>query len=336
MGSITAKQVAKTIGVSQSTVSRAFTEDASIAAETRERVMRAALKLGYEPNVIARSLSTRRTNIVGIVMANLTNPFYPEVLEQLSKALQRNGLQTLLFNVPPGKEVDDELPLVLQYQVDAVIITSSTVSSRMATECAERGAPVILLNRYVPSARVHAISCDNLAGGRQIADYLLQSGHRRPAFVAGRRDTTTNLDRERGFVERLAEKNVAVIRTEDGNEYTYEAGAQAALRLISGPVLPDAIFFANDIMAIGGLDAIRGETTLRVPADLSVVGFDDIAMSAWPSYGLTTVRQPVTEMVEAAVAFLTSPALRGTQRPNTVFIPGQLIVRNSTSKRTRS
>ncbi len=333
MGSITAKHVARFIGVSQSTVSRAFTEDASIAAVTRDRVMKAALELGYEPNVIARSLITRRTNIIGIVMANLTNPFYPEVLEQLTKALQHNGLQTLLFNVPPGKDVDDELPLVLQYQVDAVIITSSTVSSSMATACAERGTPVILLNRYVPSAHVHAISCDNYAGGRAIADYLLETGHRRPAFVAGRPDTTTNLDRERGFVERLSEMNVPVVTKEGGDDYTYEAGRTAALRLVCAPIVPDAIFFANDIMAIGGLDAIREESALRVPTDLSVVGFDDIRMSEWPSYSLTTVRQPVGEMVNKAVELLAMPSLQSVQKPKTVFIPGRLIVRNSTLNR---
>lgn len=335
VGIVTAKEVAKVIGVSQSTVSRAFTENASISPRMRAQVMAAAERLGYTPNVIARSLITRRTNIVGIVMADLTNPFYPEVLEQLAKKLQQTGRQTLLFNVPPGKEVDDELPLVLQYQVDAVVITSANVSSAMARACSERGTMVVLLNRYVPGAPVHAISCDNYAGGRAVAEFLVKQGHVRPAYVAGKPDTTTNLDRERGFVEGLAALGVPLWARDGGEDYTYETGAEAALRLVDGRRLPDAIFFANDIMALGGLDAIRDKTKLRIPEDLSIVGFDDIQMAAWPSYGLTTVRQPIAAMVEKTAELLRLSVSGRLPKPRPHFIAGSLIERTSTTRRRR-
>lgn len=332
-GPVTAKEVARELGVSQSAVSRAFTKDASISPDLRDRVLQAAERLGYKPNAMARTLITRRSGIVGIVMGDLTNPFYPEVLELLSRRLQKNNLQTLLFNVPQGKEVDDELPLLLQYQVDAVVITSATISSAMAKTCAARGIPVVLFNRYVPGSGVHAVSCDNYEGGRLVARYLVERGHRRLAYVAGKPNTSTTMDRERGFREQLAERGLSLWGREEAAEYSHEDGRQAALRLLTRKQLPDAVFFANDIMAIGGLDAIRGELNLRVPADLSVVGFDDIQMSAWPSYGLTTVRQPVTEMIEKAAALLDLSAAGKLPRPRNHFIAGPLVERSSCGSR---
>jgi DNA-binding LacI/PurR family transcriptional regulator len=329
---VTARELARTLGISQSTVSRAFTQDASISPQMRARVVQAADRLGYKPNAIARSLITRRTNIVGIVMANLTNPFYPDVLERLTLRLQAAGRQTLLFNVPPGKDVDDELPLLLQYQVDAVVVTSATVSSEMARTCTERGTPVVLFNRYVPGLAVAAVACDNRAGGRSVADHLIGLGHRRPAFVAGKADTTTNLDRQRGFIERLAELAVPLHAHESCADFTYDAGYAAAARLMRRPDPPDAIFFANDIMAIGGLDALR-ESGAGVPADVSVMGFDDIPVAAWTSYSLTTMRQPVPEMVDITADLLANAVRGAFPEPAVRFVAATLVERRSTRAR---
>jgi len=295
----------------------------------------AAERLGYKPNAMARTLITRRSGIVGIVMGDLTNPFYPEVLEVLSKRLQQNNLQTLLFNVPPGQEVDDELPLLLQYQVDAVVITSATISSAMAKSCAARGIPVLLFNRYVPGSGVHAVSCDNYEGGRMVARYLVERGHRRLVYVAGKKDTSTTMDRERGFNEQLAELGLAPWGREEATDYTHQQGREAALRLLRGKRRPDAIFFANDIMAIGGLDAMRGELGLRVPEDVSVVGFDDIQMAGWPSHSLTTVRQPIGAMVEKTAQLLDLSAAGKLPKPRSHLIPGQLIERSSCQNRRK-
>ncbi|MBX6323455.1 MAG: LacI family DNA-binding transcriptional regulator [Rhodospirillaceae bacterium] len=332
---MTAKDVAREIGVSQATVSRAFTKDASISPEMRRRVMQAAERMGYKPNAMARTLITRRSGIVGIVMGDLTNPFYPEVLELLSKRLRQDNRQTLLFNVPPGEEVDHELPLLMQYQVDAVIITSAIISSAMAKLCAARGIPVVLFNRYVPGSGVHAVSCDNYEGGRLIARYLVERGHRRLVYVAGKQNTSTTMDRERGFTDQLAELGLALWGREDATDYTHEQGREAALRLLRGRRRPDAIFFANDIMAIGGLDAIRDEVGMRVPEDVSVVGFDDIQMAGWPSYSLTTVRQPIGAMVEKTAQLLDLLTRDKVSKPRTHFIPGELVERSSCRDRRR-
>jgi DNA-binding LacI/PurR family transcriptional regulator len=324
---LTAQDLAQLIGVSQSTVSRAFSRHASIAPDMRERVMQAARALGYQPNSIAQSLANRRSNLVGIVVADMTNPFYPQVLERLTRALQAEGLQTLLFSVPAGEEIDRQLPLLLQYNVDAVVIASATISSVMARDWAATGRSVVLFNRIVPDARATSVSCDNVAGGRMVADLLLAQGRRRLAFVAGRADTSTNLDRARGFIERLGECGVSLHAREEGGDYTYRAGYDAMLRLGRGP---DGVFFANDILALGGLDALRHVLGAHVPQDVSVVGFDDIAMAEWPSYRLTTVQQPVADMVDIAVRALVDALVHKAGTPRTHLVPGLLIERSTT------
>ncbi len=324
---VTSIDVAKRAGVSQSTVSRTFSGEA-VAEETRARVLAAASELGYRPNAIARSLITRNTNIIGLVMANMTSPFYPYVLEKFTERLQQEGRQVLLFSAAPDQDVDDILPLVLQYRVDALIITSTTLSSAMAEECSRDGTPVILFNRYVPDSSAYAVCCDNVEGARKVADLLLDTGHRRPAFIAGNPTTSTNRDRERGFFERLRERGFTQVAYAQG-AYSYDAGYRAAEELLTGAEPPDALFCAADIVALGAIDCAR-DLGLSLPEDLAVVGFDDIPMAAWSAYQLTTMRQPVNRMIDATLSVLQA-VLAGDEPPFKIqLIPGRLIERKST------
>jgi DNA-binding LacI/PurR family transcriptional regulator len=329
---ITAHDVAAALGVSQSTISRAFSTSASIAPDMRKRVMEAAKRLGYQPNVIARSLITRRTNIVAIVIANLTDPFYPVVLDALTQGVQARGFQTLLFITSEESSIDDTLASLLQYQVDAIVIASATLSSEMVRVCAQRATPVLLFNRYVPDLKVNAVSCDNVAGGRDVADFLAVRGHLRPAFVSGQSDATTNIDRRQGFMQRWAEIGHGACREIEGGSYSFQAGFAAAQAAMGQPERPDALFFASDIMAIGGLHAIR-ERGFSVPDDVTVIGFDDVPLASWPVFNLTTVRQPMAEMVQEGLGLL-SLEMDGTRAPlSTRFIPGMLIERGSSKSR---
>ncbi len=331
LGARTAREVARELGLSQSTVSRALSANANVAPDTRLRILEAAAKLGYQPNAIARSLITRRSNIVGIVIANLTNPFYPEMLERFSLRLQEVGMQSLLFNIPPSKKVDDELPRLLQYQVDALVIISSVVSPSTAALCAAHNRPLVLFNLYVAGSDIAAICCDNVAGGGMVADYLIDRGHRRIAYAAGRTGSPTNDDRERGFIGRLRERGAVLHARVGGDVYTYEAGRAAAKALAAQK--PDAIFFANDLMAMGGMDALRYELKLRVPEDISVVGFDDVPMAGWLAYDLTTVHRPVALMVDQTVEMLARTAKGETMPDTPQFVPVNLVERRSTAKR---
>jgi len=326
---VTSFDVADLAGVSQSTVSRAFSPEAKVSKKTRQKVLAAAAELGYQPDAIARSLSTQHTNIIGIVMAHITSPFYPYVLEKFTRRLQEMGRQVLLFNAAPEQDVDDILPLVLQYRVDGLIITSATISSEMADVLARGGTPVILFNRYVLGANCSAVCCDNVDGARKIADFLLDNGHKRPAYIAGDINTSTNIDREKGFGDRLRERGIVQWYHEQG-EYTYQAGYAATLRLFERDEPPDAIFCANDIMAFGALDAARHELGLRVPEDVSIIGFDDIPTADWPAYNLSTIRQPVNRMIDVTLELLLERLDNPSAEPVLKLLPGPLIQRKST------
>lgn len=323
----TAVDVAKVAGVSQSAVSRAFTPGASVSAETRKRIQQAAEKLGYTPNAIARGLITQRSRMIGVVMAQITNPFYPEVLDLFTAKLRERGLQILLFNVPKSGSVEDLLPSILQYRVDGLVVASANFSSEMARLCDRSGIPVVLFNRYIQGRDLASVSCDNEYGAVELAR-LLAKHHRRIVYLAGIEDTSTNRDREHGFTSELARLGLSLFGRAVG-KYNYDEAYNATKTLLDVPLRrrPDAIFAANDIMALAVLDAARVRFGMDVPKELSVVGFDDIPMANWGVYSLTTVRQPIDAMVSVTIALLENAS----SKHNAVAerLRGQLIIRDS-------
>jgi DNA-binding LacI/PurR family transcriptional regulator len=324
---ITSIDVARKAGVSQSTVSRVFSPSANVSDDKRERVMAAALELGYSPNAIARSLTTQQTHIIGLVMADLTSPFYPYVLDKFLTRLQAMGKQVLLFTVAEGGDIDDMLPLVMQQRVDALVITSATLSSAMSARCVEMGMPVILFNRYVTGSEASSVICDNVGGGRTVADLFLDTGHTRLAYVAGMQNTSTNTDREAGFRARLDERGYNGLIYAQG-DYSYNRGYALGRALLGRADPPDAIFAASDLVAIGCLDAAR-DLGVRVPEDVSVVGFDDIPMAAWSAYNLTTIRQQVDTMIDETLALVEAKIKAPETLPVVRRVPGVVIRRGS-------
>jgi len=329
----TSFDVAALAGVSQSVVSRAFTPNSRIADTTREKVLEAARKLNYVPNSIASSLTTKRTNIVALILGNLANPFYVHVLHAFSKRMQDDGRQLLVFTVDPGADSDEAILHVLRYQVDGVILTAAQLSTRMISLCHDRGIPIVLFNRYIPGSDASGVRCDNAAGGRLIAEAFLAAGAKSFSMITGDPKGTTSQDRVRGFVDRLLEDG---IRRRDivevpGNS-SYEGAAAAALQIFGDKSRPrpDALFGINDIMSMGAMDALRSELGLGVPDDLMVGSFDDIPEASRAPYQLTTVRQPIEEMVEETLSILhldapSQPIERGLDRP----IRGRLVWRNT-------
>jgi len=324
---VTSSDVAKLAGVNQSTVSRALSGDGNVSPETRKRVEDAAETLGYSPNAIARSLITRQTNIIGIVTADITIPFQPYVLEKFIQKLQAIGKQVLIFTAAPDQKVDDLLPTALQYQVDALIVMSATLFSKPLYDCSRGGTAVVLFSRYMEGGFVSSVSCDNLAAGRMVADFLLDIGHHRLAYMAGDPDSSTNRDRQQGFMTRLWEREAAKPLVVESNRYTYDAGYAVALPLLKRGNPPDAIFCSSDSLALGTIDAAR-EVGIAIPDKLSVVGFDDIPMAGWNAYSLTTVRLPVEEMIDATIQ-LALEQTGGASAPVATRFPGTLIQRKS-------
>ena len=329
----TSFDVAALAGVSQSAVSRAFTPGSSIAEETRQKVLEAARKLAYVPNSIASSLTTKRSNIVALILGDMNNPFYVHTLHAFSRRLQEQGRQVLIFTVDRGAESDEAIMHLLAYQVDGVILTAAQLSTRMTSMCHERGIPIVLFNRYIPGSDASGVRCDNAAGGRLIAEAFLAAGAKSFAMLTGDPKGTTSADRVRGFVDRLLEDGIkrSDIVSVEGNS-SYDAAFNATLSLMSDKnrSRPDALFGINDIMAMGALDALKYRLGLRVPEDLMVAGFDDIPEGRRAPYQLTTVRQPINRMVEEALTMLhldepDMPIERGIDRP----IVGKLIWRNT-------
>ena len=328
----TSLDVARLAGVSQSAVSRCFTAGASVSDAMRDKVQEAARKLGYQPNAHARSLITGRSRIIGLVLSALENLYYPAVLERLAKRLQQDGYHLLIF-IGDNANSDDLVEEILQYNVDGIVLGATTLSSALAQRCADASIPVVLFNRIMASGSAGAVSSvrsDNVGGGRDIARFLVAGGHQRIAYIAGREDSSTNLERERGFRDGLAELGQRIYARAIGN-YDVDQARQAALDLFANAAdRPDAVFVAGDLMAIVVLDTLRHELGLAVPQDVSVVGFDNVPQAAWASYELTTFEQPVQPMVEATVELLQS-YLRQAQTPpsRNLVVPGQLIIRQS-------
>jgi DNA-binding LacI/PurR family transcriptional regulator len=325
---VTAHDVAKLAGVSQSAVSRTYTKGASVAQKTREKVEAASAALGYRPNLVARSLITRRSGLIGVVVPSLENPFYSEVLEALSKAFDVSGHRVLLFSTAGNQDSDPVLEEVMRHRVDALILVSSSLSSRFADECVQIGLPVVLLNRKNDSQAVSSVTSDNAEGGAVIADFLVASGHKAPAFIAGSPGSSTSRDRELSFTTRLQKHGFGSLRREVG-DYTFSGAMAATRRLMARTDRPDGIFCANDLMAIAAMNVITQEYPLILGRDISVIGFDNIAMSAWPSIGLTTYRQPINRFVQDAVDIIEAQLKQQDTPAIQKVIAGNLIVRHS-------
>lgn len=329
---ITSLDVARRAGVSQSAVSRVYTPGASVSGPMREKVMSAAVELGYRPNVLARSLITGRSRIIGLVVSYLDNQYYPMALEKLSHALQERGYHVLIFMAgPTSGDFETVLEKILGYQVDGIVMASVSMSSELTYRCAEEGIPVVLFNRSQDEGRFSAVTSDNEAGGRTLADFLLAGGHERIGYIAGWEGASTQRDREAGFRAGLAAAGRDLFAREVGN-YDFEGAKAAARRMFRSDDKPDAVFIANDHMAIAAMDVMRHELGLKIPEDVSVVGYDDVPMAAWPSYDLTTLRQPTNRMVGAVVEALLAGIEDGDTKPRRVAFAGPLMVRGSARK----
>ncbi|WP_187429484.1 LacI family DNA-binding transcriptional regulator [Roseobacter fucihabitans] len=335
MGKVTSLDVAEKAGVSRSAVSRVFTPGASVSKTTAAKVRKAAAALGYRPNVLARSLITGRSRIIGLVVAYLENQFYPEAIERLSKALQAEGYHVLVFMASNDhaatQTVIDEL---LDYQVDAIIAASVGLSNDLTKRCEGLGIPIVLFNRHQYDERLTSVTSDNVAGGRKLADFLIAGGHERIAHIAGWEGASTQIDREAGFMAGLKAAGHRLFARGVGN-FNFETAKNAAREMFVAPERPDAVFVANDHMAFAVMDVLRYELGLRVPQDVSVVGYDDVTLSHWPSYDLTTVRQPANQMVAATVAALLARLSDEDAAPRRITLDGPLIIRSSARKPKR-
>ena len=298
----TSYDVAQLAGVSQSAVSRCFRPGSSIAPKTRARVLKAATELGYHPNAMASGLITRQSNLAAIIISNLTNLYYPEVLAELTRRLSDHGIRVLLFTLAAEGEADAILDQVWRYRVDGAIV-AARLAPQQLREFARRRVPIVLYNRNGGGEAVASVGCDSVAGERLLAERLVAAGHKSFGIISGPDDSFVSQERVRGAQERLRELGREPLIVEGAFDYSSgDSGLRTLMEMTRGKL--DALICANDLMAIGAIDCARTEFHLNVPQDLSIVGFDGVAPATWASYQVSTVRQPVRRMTEAAVSML--------------------------------
>lgn len=328
---VTSHDVARRAGVSQSAVSRVFTPAASVSAETAEKVKKAAAELGYRPNVIARSLITGRSRIVGLIIGHMGNQFYPGAFEMLSRELKRNNYRILVFMAPGNEEdVDQEVSELLDYRVDGIIIGSAGLSQQLARQCEERGIPVVLFNRHLGRDGPSSVTSNNFEGGRQVGEFLCKGGRKRIAHISGCMGSSTGRDRAEGFRCGLKQFGKEPSACANGT-YSQTVAAEATRRMFDCPIAqrPDALFVGSDHMAFAAMDVLRYELGLRIPEDVPVIGYDDVPAAAWPAYDLTTVRQPLPAMVAATVEQLLERIENPDAEVAQVRLDCHLVVRKS-------
>jgi DNA-binding LacI/PurR family transcriptional regulator len=330
--------VARASGVTAATVSVALSGRGVVNRVTRERIIRCAKELGYRPNLVARSLTMRRTCTIGLVLYDITNPFYAEAALAVEQTAQRAGYRVIFANTTGdtqfGKELIEDMAA---RQVDGIIATPGGLRADVVRAIAATGLPIVpcLWDEESDGGLTHTVGVDFGAGGRLAADHLLDLGHQRIAIVAiGAPEEPTVRAREVAFADRLAERgrplDMALWHWADS---TIESGHTAAHNLLSVERPPTAIFATNDMMALGVLAAAR-ESGLRVPEDLSVVGFDDIGMSRFLTPPLTTVRIEKTTLMAAATDLLIRLIAGEDVKTPPRLIP-TLVVRGSTAPLAR-
>jgi LacI family transcriptional regulator len=325
---VTVITLARRAGVAASTVSRALKGDPRISVETRRRVEALAAEAGYMPSAMARTLSGGRSGLVGLVLAANENPFYGELMHEAVTQAAARGLRLLVLHADNGPIEDGTAEALAHYQVDGCIITSAELSSRAAVICADHNVPVVMINR-VPRLHTSAVACDNYGGGQVLATMLLNAGHQRFAIVRGNATTSTSRERERGFADCVRNAGMdAGLRINGLSNYDGGFAAGRVFAEMPAEQRPDAVFAVADIMAMGVLDAFR-VAGLRVPNDISVVGFDGIAPGAWPTYSLTTVKQPLAAMVGRGLDLLNLRLDQSGLPDEVVSLRGELTIRGS-------
>ena len=301
----TARDVATFAGVSASAVSRTFTQGASVSPTTRHKVIDAARLLGYRPNLLARSLTTKRTELIGLISNNFENPLFLEIFDHFTRRLQQHGLRPLLANLTDGEPPNGALNMLLQYSVDGVIVASSSLHGKLLKACAEARLPAVqAFGRPAGRTRANVVAADNVQGGRVAADLFCERGYSRVAFLGGPVDATSTEDRLKGFRKRLSEQDVALVAEVYGDAFSYAAGRTLMRCLIERGGI-DGVFCGDDVLAIGAIDTCR-EFGISVPGEIGIVGFDDMPMASWRAYNLTTIRQPVADIIGTAIELIIS------------------------------
>ncbi|WP_333867507.1 LacI family DNA-binding transcriptional regulator [Cypionkella sp.] len=322
---ITLKDVAARAGVSHAAASRSFTPGASVSAKTRAKVEQAAAALGYSPNMLARSLTTRKTQLVGLVSNNFQNPVFLQIFDLFTRALQEQGLRPLLVNLSDETDPERCLQMLRQYSVDGVIVASSHLPQGFARAFQQAGIAVVhAFGRAAAVPDVSVAAIDNVAAGRMAAQALIARGYARIGFLGGPEQASTTQDRMAGFLAE-AKHCGAHASVSFAAAYSFEAGRAEMARLLAHSPC-EAYFLGDDVLALGALAAAQA-AAVRVPQDLGILGLNDMAMAAWANVNLSTIHQPFEAIVRGAVDLLIARFANPEAAPEVRIYPCHLVSR---------
>jgi DNA-binding LacI/PurR family transcriptional regulator len=325
------KDVARLAGVSHSTVSRALRNSRRVNSETIERIRRIAAESGYRASAVGRSLATRHTNTIGVVVTTITDAFAAEVVSGIEETAAARGYSIFLAN--SGADPEREMRVVHtldERRVDGIVVTASRVGALYVPMLSKMGVPIVLLNNQHPSEFAHSVMIANTDASAAATQHLIDLGHRRIAYLGDRNGRQSDTERFAGYRHALDAADLPfepeLVYHGDGNP---EGGMEGICRLLSLPHPPTAVFCYDDMTAIGALRQVR-KLGLRVPDDISLVGFDDLPIVRYSDPPLTTVHQPMPQMGRLAMETLLE-FLAGSNSTHNIKVPGELIVRESTT-----
>ncbi len=330
--SVTLKDVARKAGVSRSAVSRTFTNGASVSDSMRHKVEKAATELGYTPNALASSLTTGRTRLIGLVSNNFHNPIFLEVFDLFTRGLQDRGLRPLLVNLSDETDPAHSVRMLRQYSVDGVVVASSTLTPEFSQAFKNANIPVVhSFGRHSSSPQVHVVGIDNIECGRMAARELVERGYKRVGFLGGPEAATSTQDRIAGFSSELANHKGVSFSHSFADAYSFDAGRKEMIRLLK-ETPAQAYFCGDDVLSIGALSAIE-EVGLSVPGDIGLIGLNDMEMAGWENINLTTIRQPVRQIISSSIELIVAMLDDPERYPEARLFPSTVVERGTLSPR---
>jgi LacI family transcriptional regulator len=326
---LTSRDLARLAGVSQATVSRVLTNHPRVSEVTRARVLKVLEEENFIPNSLARAMKTGRTETIGVFMSRITSPFHAALLDAIGRKLASRELQMIVWDLEHHPQ-EMATQVMRRRLVDGSIFTSAAFDSRPDKVAVDSGVPTVLVHRGLDDLRCDQVVGDNRRGARELGDYLIRCGHTRIGLITSPLTVSTGRDREHGFRDALKAAGIRlpaayVVR----GSYDHQDGHAAVRKLMALKTPPTAVFCITDILALGAVDGARS-LGLRIPDDLSIAGFDNVAMASWESYDLTTVDQPTEAIVDAGVQLLIQRIHDPSREPTVTTLPCQLIIRGST------
>lgn len=332
MQKVTALHIGDRLGVSRSTVSRAFDPMSRISPDVRRRVLKLAHELGYRPTTAARLMMREYPHVIAVIVRDVTNPMRAGIMSRLIRELEREGNLPLVFQVPNARSASGRIEAILSNLPSAVVMTGFMPASSVLTLCSQRGTPTLILNRgEIKGLAANFVTSDHYNGGRVAAEQLVSLGCRKIAFVSGQggNDPDASEERLRGFLAGLERAGAVAIAAYDG-DHSYEAGRRAAREFFASLSRPDGIFCGNDLMAMGFKDTAEEEFNFTAPRDYQLIGYDNVETASYRPYRLSTVAQDMGAVIAAAVRGINS-LVEDPEKSIRVTVPVEFIARSTTA-----